>query len=563
MTRHFKKIIPLIIIFSVVFGLAGNIFTPHKAMALTFGEMVGKAAGRMTSCYVASWLQLKTANLASEAWALAKSRIKTSLGSGVGEIPPDETKATEIALAVPVLDLATYSLNKEKLQSQESATGQSMTNTAWQRSQNCIRDSVAKIILDWIVDQTVEWIQGGGEPKFVTNWGTFASDAFNAGVGEVINDSNFAFLCSPFRLQVNLSLTQQTFPQRIECTLDQIVENIDDFYNDFSKGGWLAYNEMWQPQNNYYGQLFMFHDEALMKGAAAKEAALNEAQAGQGFTSDKECLGIVFDQEKEQGPPPPGWVRYDKNKYCEPQYIRVITPANTVAALMAKAVTSDSDWAANIHDWMAALINAVVNRIVKEGVAYMKKSTDSSAPAGGDFDPTNEGKDINIDYSAIDTSVESTQQQISHIAGNYQKILDDRNAVLASKRQSLSYVSDTIKAYNDTRTKGCFVKQSDIDAANSAQTKLSGEISSLQSVIAETQSNLAEAQALTDEASNEQRQAVISKYSDFLNKYPSVLSDAYSGSAKKAAEDEANTWKAALDKAQQTLDSCQGSQNAG
>src|SRR3989338_9106526 len=36
-----------------------------------------------------------------------------------------------------------------------------------------LRDVIAKRIIDMIVDQTVEWIQGGGEPKFVTDWNGF------------------------------------------------------------------------------------------------------------------------------------------------------------------------------------------------------------------------------------------------------------------------------------------------------------------------------------------------------------------------------------------------------
>ena len=36
-----------------------------------------------------------------------------------------------------------------------------------------MRDIIAKRIMDYIVDQTVQWIQGGGEPKFVTNWDSF------------------------------------------------------------------------------------------------------------------------------------------------------------------------------------------------------------------------------------------------------------------------------------------------------------------------------------------------------------------------------------------------------
>ncbi len=533
-SQALKTSLVIIVVVSIVFGPLSNVFV-KKAEAGSFGATVGQAVGAGLACFGASYAESYLFSEVQE-WVETIFAVKS---------PEGVSAEANLVLAVPVLDMTTALATK-------SADTRQRVNANIIKSKDCVRDVVAKIIIDWIVDQTIQWVQGGGEPKFVTDWGTFASDAFNAGVGEVVNDSNFAFLCSPFRLQVNLSLTQQTFPQRIECTLDQIVENIDDFYNDFSKGGWIAYNEIWQPQNNYYGQMLMFHDEALLRGAAAQQAALNEAQAGKGFLSVKEC--VEYDQDYINQCNAAGGTDCEKAAAACNKY-RIVTPGDVVGRVVGEAVTSDLRWAENIQSWIAALINAVINRLVKEGVAYMK-TTDEPGPAGGDFDPTNNGELTKTDYTASDLSAIS-RNQAANIAENYQKILDDRNAILISKQQSLSYVQDTIKAYNDTRTKGCFVKQSDIDAANAAATKLSGDISALQSVINEAKANLAEAQSLSDESSEEQRQAVIKKYTDFItSKYPSVLGEAYSGSAKKAAEDEANTWKSALDKAQAALNSC-------
>ncbi|NCQ02695.1 hypothetical protein GW816_01410, partial [Candidatus Wolfebacteria bacterium] len=119
-----------------------------------------------------------------------------------------------------------------------------------------LRDVIAKRIIDYIVDQTIVWIQGGGQPKFVTDWDGFLKDAANIAFDQVIKDVGLAQLCSPFKLQVQISLLPvQQFQQRIDCTLDDVVKNIEDFYNDFEKGGWIAYNETWQPQGNYYGEM--------------------------------------------------------------------------------------------------------------------------------------------------------------------------------------------------------------------------------------------------------------------------------------------------------------------
>ena len=51
------------------------------------------------------------------------------------------------------------------------------------------------------------------------------------------------------------------------------------------------------------------------------------------------------------------------------------------------------------------------------------------------------------------------------------------------------------------------------------------------------------------------------KYTEFvINKYPDILSEAYSGSAQKDAKDEADKWKTKLDDARNKLNQCQGTQ---
>ena len=148
-----------------------------------------------------------------------------------------------------------------------------------------------KTILDWIVDETITWVQNGGQPRYVTNWDTFLSDAFNVGVGEVVNGIGMGKLCQPFSFQLKLSLLPVPgFKNRIACTLDDIVANINDFYNDFRNGSWIAYEASWQPQNNYYGALYMTMDEAMTEGARQKEIAEKEAMSGQGYLPVKKCV---------------------------------------------------------------------------------------------------------------------------------------------------------------------------------------------------------------------------------------------------------------------------------
>ena len=48
-------------------------------------------------------------------------------------------------------------------------------DTNWWESKlnDTLRDVVAKKIMDYIVDETIKWVSGGGKPKFVSDWRGF------------------------------------------------------------------------------------------------------------------------------------------------------------------------------------------------------------------------------------------------------------------------------------------------------------------------------------------------------------------------------------------------------
>ena len=93
-----------------------------------------------------------------------------------------------------------------------------------------LRDVVAKRIIDYMVDQTITWIQGGGKPQFVSDWNGFLQTAGNIAFDQVVKDIGLAWICSPFKLQVQLSLIRPgPFSQQLNCTLDRVVANIENF----------------------------------------------------------------------------------------------------------------------------------------------------------------------------------------------------------------------------------------------------------------------------------------------------------------------------------------------
>lgn len=388
-----------------------------------------------------------------------------------------------------------------------------------------LRDVIAKRIIDYIVDQTIVWIQGGGQPKFVTDWDGFLKDAANIAFDQVIKDVGLAQLCSPFKLQVQISLLPvQQFQQRIDCTLDDVVKNIEDFYNDFEKGGWIAYNETWQPQGNYYGEMLMIYDEMITRGALAKEAAEKEALAGKGFLSVKKCL-----EQNEEGT-------------CIKE--EIVTPGDTVGVAVASAITSDTQWAANIQSWTAALINAVINRVIKEGVGVMKGSEESS---GSSYYPS--------EYqSAADLEIESEkQQQINEV----KKFVNEWQYLYNAKSKSLSY-SEQLKvilvkikklncqpAVSDSEIQAV---QADIDRLKTETTELKNKIDGGNNLITK----------ITNANTIRERTIAQQDFLAFVDKYNTleIQTQIITGDARKAADQELATKTSDLSIAQGRLSNC-------
>lgn len=417
--KNFKKIIAGIIIIFVLSSFSPQIFI-KKAEALSPGEAVGKAVGAGAVCFLETKIEAFGYGFLSRWLGEAAVENRAKQMANIDKVPVF-TPDVEISKSVE-------------------------TSDALMKSKDCIRDVVSKIFLDWIVDETVTWIQGGGEPGFVQNWDNFSKDAFNVGIGEVISHSSFAFMCSPFKTSVRLSfLPVNTAQHKLGCTLDQVVNNIDNFYSDFSTGGWLAFNTMWQPQNNYFGAYMIASDQALIRATEKQSAALNEAISGKGFLSSKQC--VKWDEDEYLrcvqvlGGSPEECESY---KTCI-QY-NIVTPGDTVGTAVAKAVTSDSDWAANIKSWVGAVLNAVINRLTEEGLSLMKRSDDpSSSSSARSYDP----------WQGVDRTVIASENVKNQILEEMLIVQEDLEDINYNKGLSFSYFNDALLALQQYNANGC------------------------------------------------------------------------------------------------------------
>jgi len=447
-----------------------------------------------------------------------------------------------------------------------------------------LRDAVAKKIMDYIVNETVKWIQGGGKPKFIGNWSGFLQDVGDLAFDQVVKQLGVANLCSPFGLQLKLAfLPVEKFDTRVSCTLDKVVKNIQNFYVDFSVGGWEGYMLSWEPNNNLYGAYLLTLDEAARKQALQTNAAQSEAIANKGwgggiFGGDKICkagsdqgtklaqetsnsqdvdfcyklqegcingsdkseeakrecgiqLSSCINEEISHSAKEKGYQVDNKGRYCDPKDLVAATPGSLIGDTVASAVTSDKDWAANIQSWTSALVNAVINRLMQKGLAEM--ATSERVTPSRYYPPE-------YQQMANQSQIQENLTLISQI----QPMQDEWNYLLTQKGNSLVYAREILSTMQELQAKSCTlfngqtVTIADVDNASSTVDNLILEVNALQA-------NLDAAQSVIDQINSAQTDPEKQAAQFALNNFMTVYNtDAFQrqlleGTARSAASQQA------------------------
>ncbi|MDI6820609.1 MAG: hypothetical protein QMD65_00310 [Patescibacteria group bacterium] len=261
-----------------------------------------------------------------------------------------------------------------------------------------------KRLLDRLVDQTVQWIQNGDEPRFVSDFDEFLKDAHQAAVGDTLRDIGLAKLCDgTFGAKLELTLGKREprkLTRDVTCTLDQVVGNINAFRNDFQKGGWLGIQEAANPRNNIFGLKLMVVDRTIREISIKQETTKAEV-AATGIKPQKKCLEYTLLDKKTDailrpgdfhpigsggsdmlvglnptpanadGTPPSLYdVAINSGRaYWRCSNEQIITPANTIAAIIAKTGGLDYDYILNSEDvssYFSVISDALINRLTTE-----------------------------------------------------------------------------------------------------------------------------------------------------------------------------------------------------
>ncbi|GEM_PF-2116536 len=226
-----------------------------------------------------------------------------------------------------------------------------------------------KVIMDRLVDALIQWINNDGKGGVIEDWGQFFDDAANIAAGEFVQQLGAGFLCSGFNFQAQLTLLPVTKFSNVTCTLNDIVGNINNFFEDFRNGSWAAYQETWYPRNNFYGSVIVGLDNYHRDIAKSQDTAKSKAASSFGFKPVEKCgffLDTMGSYDKNGGVLPPN--------YSGPRYARqcrIVTPGVTLAEGATAALIS-IPYNRLIHSedlsaYIAAIIDASINKLVIAG----------------------------------------------------------------------------------------------------------------------------------------------------------------------------------------------------
>lgn len=171
---------------------------------------------------------------------------------------------------------------------------------------DCVFWAFKNAIIQEMTGSTIQWVQTGmnGNPAFVQDLNGYLRSLADYVAADYIEE-NLPFLCSPFRAEIQLQLTQMYQSTsgrgtRLSCSLGDVIDNVEGFLEgDFYAGGWDGWVSMFiNPYNNPYGSSIHSASELYLRVSATTNQGREEIRLGDGFLSKKtqQCYWLDVDE---------------------------------------------------------------------------------------------------------------------------------------------------------------------------------------------------------------------------------------------------------------------------
>jgi len=272
-----------------------------------------------------------------------------------------------------------------------------------------LASSIARHAVRSMTTSIVRWINSGfqGSPAFITDFEGFLRDVGDKVAGEFLSTSNLSFLCSPFKLNVQVALTNayyQTSQKKLACTLTGALANATNFANSMQ-----SWNDWFQvttkPQNNQYGVLFLGQQELEKKVAEAKDRAKQEALQNRGFLSFKTCVTVNGKQQ------------------C-----KVVTPGSTIADSLSKSLGASQDTLISsdeINEVVSALFAQLSKQAITSATGLLGLSS-ASGSSGTSYLDRVDAESTDSGFGLVNNESDPIGDALSNeteVAGLYQSVV--------------------------------------------------------------------------------------------------------------------------------------------
>jgi hypothetical protein len=318
---------------------------------------------------------------------------KQALGNGITDLfnkvkdlfTSKTKKATDAAakkaaneVGLDVIGVADQETREGIVAANEKLDAQKKAQEKMEQNQNCLNGigkAIAKVLINNATNSIINWIQTGdeGNPLFPQDYGAYfkniAEDEI-LGFGAEIRDPNLYPFAKDFMQAQKNSFTSK-FANNAQYSLDKMIRDANPefsaqtFSQDFSQGGWNAWDAMTQnAANNPLGFSLMASNELAKRIEDKTSLAQGSLQMSGGFLSVEQCAdpkGVTKEENdaglKERASDPDG--PYE-NRICNNW--EAVTPGKLVGEQLVSTVQKQDHAlldVATLNDALAAILDTV------------------------------------------------------------------------------------------------------------------------------------------------------------------------------------------------------------
>lgn len=272
----------------------------------------------------------------------------------------------------------------DPLQTVQSSLSAVADTASWTKNNvlDGIAWSLAKATISGMVSSLIDWVNSDfqGRPAFVTDLGGFLLDIADQEIGSIISDLGGvgSFICSPFRLDVQVAVAMQYAQFRggdaeqsaPTCTLTGIIDNIQGFISGIDPGNglsdWLTITATPQTYTPY-GAVLSAQATARARIINAQGEEIKLLEFGGGFLSQSVCQAIEGSSQQD----------------CS-----IVTPGKIVQEALSFNLDSGRQSlveADEINELIGALFNQLANRAIT-GAAGLLGLSGGNSSSYSDFE---------------------------------------------------------------------------------------------------------------------------------------------------------------------------------